>query len=149
VVIRNPAKIHPFLHAATLMEKRVTALLRASGVRHRQGLILDALHRVGPTSQRHLAKEFGISPGSMSSMTDRLLALGFITRNTNADDRRSDVLELTPDGLAILTVVRDAWQDADDGIETALGAKKAAQFFALAAELRSAQGGHAPEHEDG
>ena len=148
-MIRNPAKIHPFLHAATLMEKRVTALLRASGVRHRQGLILDALHRIGPTSQRHLAKEFDISPGSISSMTDRLLALGFITRNTNADDRRSDVLELTPDGLAILTVVRDAWQDADDGIETALGAKKAAQFFALAAELRSAQGGHAPEHEDG
>ncbi len=148
-MIRNPAKLHPFLHAATLLEKRVTALLRASGVSHRQGLILDALQRVGPTSQRHLAKEFAISPGSMSSMTDRLLALGFITRNTNADDRRSDVLELTPDGLAILTVVRDAWQDADDGIETALGAKKAAQFFALAAELRSAQGGHAPEHEDG
>jgi len=147
-VIRNPAKIHPFLHAATLMEKRVTALLRASGVRHRQGLILDALHRIGPTSQRHLAKEFDISPGSMSSMTDRLLALGFITRNTNTDDRRSDVLELTPNGLAMLTVVLDVWQGADESIETALGPTKAAQFFALAAELCSAQGGRAPQHED-
>ena len=148
-MIRNPAKLHPFLHAATMLEKRVTALLRASGVRHRQGLILDALHRIGPTSQRHLAKEFGISPGSMSSMTDRLVALGFITRNTNADDRRSDVLELTPNGLAMLTVVLDVWQGADDRIETALGPKKAAQFFALAAELRNAQGGRVPEHEDG
>lgn len=82
-------------------------------------------------------------------MTDRLVALGFITRNTNADDRRSDVLELTPNGLAMLTVVLDVWQGADDRIETALGPKKAAQFFALAAELRNAQGGRVPEHEDG
>ncbi|MGH1483442.1 MAG: MarR family winged helix-turn-helix transcriptional regulator [Geminicoccales bacterium] len=139
--------LHPHLHAATLLEKRVESLLRPTGIRHRQALILDALQRIGPTSQRHLAKQFDITAGSMSTMTERLVSLGFITQKTNPENRRSDILELTPSGHAILEKVLDVWREADGMIIAALGKDRAEHFIALATELRNALGGSEPKKE--
>ncbi len=139
--------LHPHLHSATLLEKRVESLLRPTGIRHRQALILDALRRIGPTSQRHLAKHFDVTPGSMSTMTERLVSLGFITQNTNPDNRRSDILELTPRGDAMLEKVLAVWREADGMIIAALGKERAEDFIALATELRDALGGSEPKKE--
>ena len=143
----KPSKLHPFLHSAALLEKRVEKMLGSFGVRHRQAVILDALQRNGPASQRHLAKEINVSPGSMSSMTERLVTLGFIVQNSNPDDRRSDILEITPEGLAVLSDVQGVWRDGDKMIEAALGSKDAKQFFAMSEKLRNALGGRAPTKE--
>ncbi|MEO0979656.1 MAG: MarR family winged helix-turn-helix transcriptional regulator [Pseudomonadota bacterium] len=144
---RIPVDLHPVLHSATLLEKRVEILLRQTGVRHRQALILDALSRIGPTSQGHLAKQFDVSAGSMSSMTERLVALGFITQSTNPENRRSDILDLTPDGRAVLEKVRIVWQEATALITSALGDTRAETFTALATRLRDTLGGSKPEKE--
>jgi len=142
------AKLHPFLHSAALQEKRVEKMLNPFGVRHRQAIILESLQRSGPASQRHLAKEFGVSPGSMSSMTERLVTLGFIAQNTNPDDRRSDILEITPAGEAVLEDVQGVWRDGDEMIEAVLGAGEAERFFSMCEQLRRALGGHAPRKEE-
>ncbi|WP_298815399.1 MarR family winged helix-turn-helix transcriptional regulator [uncultured Roseibium sp.] len=139
--------IHPVLHSATLLEKRIEVLLRPTGIRHRQALILDALAQIGPTSQRHLAKQFDISAGSMSSMTERLVALGFITQNTNPENRRSDILDLTPDGRDVLEKVWIVWQEATFLITSALGDDQAETLTVLSTKLRNALGGAQPEKE--
>ena len=144
---RTQADLHPVLHSATLLEKRVETLLKPTGIRHRQALILDALLRIGPTSQRHLAKQFDVSAGSMSSMTERLVALGFITQNINPKNRRSDILDLTPDGRAVLEKVWVVWQEATSGIVAALGDNQARALTALSTKLRDSLGGSQPEKE--
>ena len=138
------------LHSAHILEKRVEALLASSDIRHRQALVLDALQQLGPTSQKHLAKQLGLSAGSMSSMIVRLVALGYVTQATNPDDQRRDIVDITSNGRTVLRGVEKVWREGDKMIESALGPDKSEQFIKLARELSKALGGGPPikEQED-
>ncbi len=83
----------------------------------------------------------------MSSMTERLVALGFITQSTNPVNRRSDILDLTPDGRAVLEKVLIVWQEATALITLALGDNQAETLTALSTKLRNTLGGTPPEKE--
>lgn len=83
----------------------------------------------------------------MSSMTERLVALGFITQNINPENRRSDILDLTPDGQAVLEKVWVVWQEATALITFALGDDGAETLTALSTKLRNTLGGTQPERE--
>ncbi|MGH1483415.1 MAG: MarR family winged helix-turn-helix transcriptional regulator [Geminicoccales bacterium] len=100
-------------------------------MRPRQARILNALQRMGSTSQAQLAKEFGVSAGSMSSMTGRLFAKGLILRQNNPDDHRGDILSLTSSGTRMLGDVCNVWRDVDAIIKAALGHEKTADLTAL------------------
>lgn len=77
----------------------------------------------------------------MSSMTERLGTLGFITQSTNPENCRSDILDLTPSGRAKLKDVQKIWQATDDLIEAMLGPNKTEKLSNLTLELRDALGG--------
>lgn len=99
---------------------------------------------MGATSQAVLAQEFDVTAGSMSTMIDRLLSLGFISRYKNPSDKRGDIVALTSAGKAILSDIRDAWQDLDDMMVSAIGAEKTTLLVALTKELKFALGGKIP-----
>lgn len=80
-------------------------------------------------------------------MTERLVALGFITQSTNPENRRSDILDLTPDGRAVLKKVWVVWQDATALITSALSESHAETFTELATKLRNSLGGSTPKKE--
>lgn len=144
------AHIHPFLHSATLIEKRLENMLRPSRIRDRQALVLDALQKGGPSSQQRLAKHFCVSPGTMSSMISRLETLGFVQRETNPTDRRADadVVNITSSGIEALADVADVWQEGNRTIEGILGSEDSKRFFALADQLSRALGGGPPKVEE-
>jgi len=144
---RKHTNLHPVLHSAHVLEKRVEALLASSDIRHRQALVLDALQRLGPTSQKHLAKQFDVSAGSISSMIVRLVALGYVKQATNPEDRRRDIVEITSSGSSVLRGVHKVWREGDKMIESALGRDKSEQFVKLARELSKALGGGPPAKE--
>jgi len=144
---RKHAHIHPFLHSAAILEKRLESLLASSGIRHRQALVLDALRKIGPSSQQHLIKHFSVSPGTMSSMISRLEMLGYVKRETSPTDRRTDVVNITPEGITAIAGVADIWQEGDTIVENTLGPEDSKRFFALADKLSRALGGGPPEME--
>ncbi|MEO1679503.1 MAG: MarR family winged helix-turn-helix transcriptional regulator [Pseudomonadota bacterium] len=144
---RKYARIHPFLHSATLLEKRLEQLFGPTGVRHRQALVLDALQEIGPSSQQHLAKHFNVSAGTMSSMISRLETLGYVSRETCPADRRTDVVDLTSSGRAAVEGVNDVWRQGDELVEKALGPDDAKLFHALTRRLSGALGGGPPKKE--
>ncbi len=141
----NLENLHPFLHAATLLEKRVETQLVSTGVRHRQGLVLDALARSGELSQRHLAKQFDVTPGSMSTMVDRLQRAGYLTRHRDPGDRRRDLLALTAKGERVLDDVRQVWQQADEFVAAVLGQERPELFGKWVVAIRNSLGGSNPE----
>ena len=141
---RQHAQIHPFLHSAAILEKRLESLLGSSRVRHRQALVLDVLQKIGPSSQQHLAKHFGVSAGTMSSMISRLEVLGYVQRESSPTDRRTDVINVTPEGLTTLRGVADVWEEGDKIIENLLGSEDSKHFLALADQLSRALGGGPP-----
>ncbi len=107
-----------------------------------------AMKHMAPVSQAELATVFGITPAGMSTMTDRLLAAGYITRQQDPTLRRRNVLELTPEGWAKLDAISAAWDAVDARIRDALGAEDAEILFGLARRLRQALGRPVgPSHE--
>ena len=144
---REHAHIHSFLHSAAILEKRLESLLGTSRIRHRQALVLDALRQIGPSSQKHLAKQFSVSPGTMSSMISRLETLGYVQRETSPKDRRTDVISILPDGLTALADVAGVWREGDKTVEDILGPEESRRFFALAEHVSKALGGGPPKTE--
>lgn len=107
---------------------------------------MDALSRMGAVSQVDLAREFNVSAASMSTMTARLIEGGFISRETNPDELRSNVLRLTEHGEALLEDIRKAWAAVDKIIEGAIGPQRADELANLTLALRDELGGRPPGH---
>lgn len=140
----EPYTLHFLLHSAVLVEERLRLRLADLDIPPRQARILDALGRMQKASQAELAREFDLTPASMSTMTARLLHAGYISRTPHPDEARSNVLQLSDTGRGLLTEVYKAWSDIDRMIVDTMGAEKAAQLARLTHELRDALGGRGP-----
>ena len=139
--------LHGLLHAANLVEGIAREQLVAVDVLPRQAQVLSAISRMGQASQIELAQTFGVSSASMSTMTERLLAVGLISRDTDPLVRKRNVLVLTAKGGEKLNGIHTAWDAVDARIEQALGSD-AATFFTLSRRLRDALGGKVPGMPD-
>jgi MarR family transcriptional regulator, organic hydroperoxide resistance regulator len=93
-----------------------------------------------------IASELGITTGGTSKLVDRIEAAGFCRRLPNPEDRRSSLLELTPQGRRLLVAAGKAF---DDELQRRLGAavpeRTLRQFAATLARLRAS--GHRAEME--
>jgi DNA-binding MarR family transcriptional regulator len=134
---------HALLHSAQLIEAELRQELAPLGIQPRQARILEAMARMGAVSQTDIASEFGVTSASMSTMTDRLLAAGYITRAIDQESRRQNVLELTDKGRTLLAGISEAWEAVDGAILAVLG-KDSTAFFAQARRLRDGLGGIVP-----
>lgn len=135
------------LHSAHLLEERLRARLLPLGVHPRQARVLDALGRMGKSSQVTLAREFGLAAASMSTMTTRLLEAGLIERQVDERELRSNVLQLSDRGRSLLEAIYREWQETDREILKAIGAENAQHLAALTYQLRNALGGFTPGDE--
>lgn len=140
----DPFSLHFLLHAAALVEEKLRERLAEIGLRPRQARIIQALSRMEPASQVSLAREFGITPASMSTMTVRLIEAGFIFREPHPDEVRSNLLRLTERGRGLLSDIHVAWRDIDTLIAERLGAENAVTLSRLTRELRDGLGGRVP-----
>lgn len=135
---------HPILHAATLLEDRLRERLAPLGITPRQARVLVALDRMGSASQVQLVEEFQIKPASMSTMTVRLIANGYVKRQISGEDKRTNVLVLTDEGRAFLKEIYKSWGDIDAFIIKTLGFEQARhhseEALELALALRQAPG---------
>jgi MarR family transcriptional regulator, organic hydroperoxide resistance regulator len=94
-----------------------------------------------------IATELGITTGGTSKLVDRIEASGYCRRLPNPADRRSSLLELTPEGQRVFKAAGAAF---DEELQRWLGAavpeRTLRQFAATLARLRAA--GHRAEMED-
>lgn len=137
-------RFHFLLHSAALVEDALRRRLADLDVRPRQARILDALARMGEASQTELAREFDLTPASMSTMISRLLSAGYVTRVVDPEEARSNIIRLSELGRDTLEDVYDAWSDIDTLIEEKLGADRMLQLADVTRELRDKLGGRAP-----
>ena len=86
-----------------------------------------------------IATELGITTGGTSKLVDRIEASGYCRRLANPDDRRSSLLELTPEGHRMFD---EAGKVFDDELQLRLGAavpeRTLRQFGGTLARLRAA-----------
>jgi DNA-binding MarR family transcriptional regulator len=141
---RKSFRLHFLLHSANLVEERLRNRLADIGISPRQARVIDALARMGAVSQVTLAREFAVTPASMSTMTARLIAADFITRKIDPAETRSNIIELTPRGQDLLSDVHAAWRDIDKVMDDLMGAEDATCLATLTRNLRDRLGGKVP-----
>ncbi len=93
------------LYVATLIEQSFGAQAQLHGMNTGEMLVLDALHRLGPpfeTTPVRLRKQFFISFAGIGKRITKLADLGYIERTTHAPGRGSQMVRLSPAGLAVL-----------------------------------------------
>jgi MarR family transcriptional regulator, organic hydroperoxide resistance regulator len=94
-----------------------------------------------------IANELGITTGGTSKLVDRIEASGYCRRLPNPDDRRSSLLELTPEGRRLFAAAGKAF---DNELQRRLGAavpeRTLRQFGSTLSRLRAA--GHRVEMEE-
>ncbi len=80
----------------------VTATIEEMGLSRVMAEYLGAICQLpaGPTNQ--LATRFGVDPGWVTDIVDRLEAKGKVVRRPSPDDRRVKILEATPSGRETL-----------------------------------------------
>ena len=140
-------RFHLLLHSSHLIEEKLRLRLKPLGVQPRQARVLDALNRMKSASQVDLAREFDLTPASMSTMKSRLIRAGLISREADQEELRSNVLTLTDRGLELLEAIYVVWRKVDRDIEEAIGSENAQDLARLTLELRNALGGRTPGGE--
>ena len=76
-------------------DKMDDAFCRRAGVNPSDARCLDLLDVLGAMTAGELAAAASLSPGAVTSLLDRLEALGMVTRTRDERDRRRVVVEIT------------------------------------------------------
>ncbi len=88
---------------------RAATLLAPLGLHPGQEALLLELARTGPAIQSQLSEALGCEPPSVTLMTRKLEAGGYIRRKPAPSDRRASIVELTDSGKALADQVKRLW----------------------------------------
>ena len=91
-----------FKHADRLLAELHTEALAPFDIHVRDLGVLLVIDRFEPASQQQIAERMGVDRTTMVAIIDALEAKGIIVRRPDAEDRRRNLIELTPAGQEIL-----------------------------------------------
>lgn len=94
------------IRTADLLFDRIGRLLRPLGVSSAGGLALGLLRDLGPMSPSALGERLIVTRATVTGVVDSLERRGLVRRTAHPTDRRSLIVEITPEGLATLSKVR-------------------------------------------
>jgi MarR family transcriptional regulator, organic hydroperoxide resistance regulator len=100
---------------------------------------MSVIDRIPGCRVYDIARELGITTGGTSKLIDRIEASGYCRRLPNPADRRSSLLELTPEGQRLLAKAGVAFDDELQArLGTAVPERTLRQFAATLTRLRAA-----------
>jgi DNA-binding MarR family transcriptional regulator len=116
---------------------RMLAGLHERGFNDLVAAHLDVFQYPGPENQRplQLATQTRMTKQALNYLLGQLQQLGYLTRETDENDRRSKRIRLTSRGHAAIEAIREIVQDLEDEWEHQLGPQKFAQLRRLLTQL--------------
>ncbi len=94
------------IRTADMLFDRIGRLLRPLWVSAAGGLVLGILRDRGPMPPSELSERLIVTRATVTGVLDSLERRGFVRRSANPADRRSLLVEITPEGLRVLTDLR-------------------------------------------
>lgn len=79
-----------------------------------QPKLLGYLSRYGPSAQRQLADYYEIDPAAVSRMLDSLQKAGYVTRQTDRQDKRRELIQITPAGERVYATWLERCRDVEE-----------------------------------
>jgi DNA-binding MarR family transcriptional regulator len=108
--------------AARAVTQRYEAALKESGLRVTQLTLLQALDRMGPSSQAALGELLALDATTLSRSLQPLARGGWL-RVSAGKDRRESIWTLTSSGRRRLARARPAWERAQQDMRRRVGAE--------------------------
>jgi DNA-binding MarR family transcriptional regulator len=93
-----------------------------------------------PMRMGDLAARFEVAPRSTTSMIDSLETLGLVERRADPTDRRSVLVGLTPEGLALMERMGKLRQDSAEALFGRLSQTQKEQLLAILSTLNEPDG---------
>ena len=94
------------IRTADLLFDQIGRLLRPLGVTAAGGLVLGILRDHGTMPPSEVGDRLQVTRATVTGVVDSLERRGFVRRSANPADRRSLLLELTPEGRAVVQELR-------------------------------------------
>ena len=100
-------------HTASLLKKRADEFFRPFGLTDVQFNVMALLHHQKGTeeglSQAELGRMMLVNRANITSLIDRMEKIGLVVRTAAADDRRFNIIKLTPKGEKLLAHTDQAY----------------------------------------
>jgi DNA-binding MarR family transcriptional regulator len=101
--------------------------------------VLTVIHATKRCRVQDITATTDMTTGGVSQALDRLGAKGWTVRVPNPDDRRSSLVDLTPEGTRVLTAARRSMRDLlQDVLGDAMSAEELTAYAARTRALRRA-----------
>ena len=119
------------------VRRRMLERLHEHGFDDLEAAHLTVLQYPGPQGMRpsELAASLRISKQALNYLLGQLERLGYLERRPDPDDLRSKRIALTPRGLAIIPVIREAVAEVEADWTKQLGRKRFAELRSLLQDL--------------
>jgi DNA-binding MarR family transcriptional regulator len=124
-----------FKHADRRLAELHAESLASFNIHVRDLGVLLVIDRSEPASQQQIADRMGVDRTTMVAIIDSLEAKGIIARRPDVEDRRRNVIELTPAGQDILRQATAASDAAEAKLLAPLSTKDAQQLRRLIGRL--------------
>lgn len=124
--------------ASRILERLIEAVLADFGINEPGFGVLAALLRAGPPHKLTPTELFSsllISSGAMTNRLDRLTEAGLVSREPDPNDRRSMLVALTPEGLALINEAVTAHTENELQLLAPFTTEERAEFAALLRKL--------------
>jgi DNA-binding MarR family transcriptional regulator len=108
-------------HAHLALEQQTDAALADMGLTARDLGVLRVIAGGEARSQQEVAAVLGVDRTSMVALLDALESRGIVARKPAEQDRRRNVIELTPDGRSLFQRAEQRSTEAEQAFTAALG----------------------------
>jgi len=125
----------PAIHRATHRIGLYITLLHESGLSQGEAHILAHLAQSGAATVGELHKGLGHKRSTLTSILDRLVDRGFVTRTVGADDRRTFLITPTAKGRRVAREVHDHLTDLERAISRQVTADDVRGFMKVIAAV--------------
>lgn len=119
--------------AARSVEAHAVRNIHGFGMGQSDFGVLEALLHRGPLSVKQIGAKVLLTSGSMTAAVDRLEARGLVTRQDDAEDRRSRIIHLTAAGRELIERI---FAEHREAMEQAVAGFPVEQRAALIESLR-------------
>ncbi|QZN86229.1 MarR family winged helix-turn-helix transcriptional regulator [Cellulomonas sp. C5510] len=133
-----------FSRTAKVLVRRLDERLGEHGVSTPRSRLVVEVARSQPVRLTELAHAVGIAQGTASTLVDGLVRDGLLERRPSADDRRSVLLHVTPDGADLASAWVASYERATDELFAVLDDDELTALAVMLRKLGAAPTGDAP-----
>ncbi|MEV0680284.1 MarR family transcriptional regulator [Actinosynnema sp. NPDC050436] len=135
------AAVTSVMRVQQIIQSAVDAALKPHGLTFArfEALVLLTFARTGSLPMRVMGERLQLHPTSVTNIVDRLEADGLVRRNPHPTDRRTTLVEITPDGHARREAATEAVTEVEFGLR-GLTERQTEQLTDLLAKVRRAVG---------